>query len=92
MNYYNQARYQSRYQSNSSNRDSRMPCRGRAQYRQNYSERSQYDQNYRGDFRNFRGMQNHRGQNFRGRCRGSLRNDNFGRGRSWSRERQFSSL
>ena len=71
-----------------------MPYRVRDQYRQNYRERSWYDQNYRGDFRrgNFRGTQNYWGQNFRGGYRGSLRNDNFGRGRSRSRDRQFSSI
>ena len=38
---------------------------------------------------NFRETQNYRGQNFRGRYRGSFRNSNFDRGRSRSRERQF---
>ena len=54
--------------------------------------RLQYDQNYRGDFRkgNFRGTHNYRGHNFRGRYRGNFRNDNFDRGRSRSRERQYS--
>ena len=38
----------------------------------------------------FRGMQKYRGQNFKGGYRGNCRNDNFGRGRSSSRERQYS--
>ena len=82
--YYNQDRYQSRYRLNSR----RISYRGRAQYGQNYRGRSQYDQNYRGDFRkgNFKGTQNFRGQNFRSGYRGSFRHDNFGRGRSRSRE------
>ena len=69
-----------------------MSYRGRAQYGQNYRERSQYDQNYKSDFRrgNFRGMENYIGQNFRGGYRGNFRNDNFDRGRSRSRERQYS--
>ena len=43
--------------------------------------RSQYDQNFRGDYRkgNFRGMQNYRGQNFRDGYRGNFRNDNWKR-------------
>ena len=35
-------------------------------------------------------MQNYRGQKFRGRYRGNCRNDDFGRGKSRSRERQYS--
>ena len=75
--------------SNSGNR--RMSYRGRAQYRQKYRGRLQHDQIYR-NFRkeNFRRMQNYRDQNFRGRYRGNIRNDNFGRGRCRSRERQYS--
>ena len=55
-------------------------------------EESQHHQNYRGEFReaNFRGMQNYRGQNFRGGYRGNFRDDNLGRGRRRSRERQYS--
>ena len=55
-------------------------------------EVKQYDQNYRSDFGkgNFREIQNHRGHNFRGGYSGNLRNDNFGRGRSRFRERQYS--
>ena len=89
-NYYSQDKYQGRYRSNIGN--GRMSYRGGAQYRQNYRERLQYNRNDRGDFRrgNFRGMQNYRGQNLRGGYRGSFRNDNFGRGRSRSRERQYS--
>ena len=51
-----------------------MSYRGRAKYGQNYRRRSQYDQNHKGDFRkgNFRGMQNYRGQIFRGGYRGTL--------------------
>ena len=63
----------------------------RSQYKQDYRGRSQYDKNYRGYFRkgNFRGTQNYRGQNFRDGYRGNFRKDNFGRGRSRSRERQY---
>ena len=70
----------------------RMSYKGRAWYGQNYRGRLQYDQNYRSDLRrgNFRGMQIYRGQNFGGGYRGSFRNDNFGRGRSRSRESQYS--
>ena len=39
---------------------------------------------------NFREAQNYRDQNFRGRYRGSFRNNNFDKGRSRSRETQFS--
>ena len=69
-----------------------MSYRGRAQYGQNYRGRLQYNQNYTGDSRrgNFRGTQNYRGQNFRDGYRGNFRNDNFGRGRSRSRDRQYS--
>ena len=72
--------------------DSRNSYRCRAQYRQNYRGRSQYDQNYRGDFRkgNIRGMKNYRDKNFRVGYRDNFRNDNFGKGRSRSRERQYS--
>ena len=44
------------------------------------------------DFRrdNFRDMQNYRGQNYRGGYRRNYKNDNFGRGRSKSRDRQYS--
>ena len=41
---------------------------------------------------NFRGTQNYRGQNFRGGYRGNFRNDNFGRGRSRSREKHYSGI
>ena len=73
---------QGRYRSNSGDRYSRLPYRGR----------SQYVQNYKGNLRkrNFREMQNYRGKKFRGGYRSSLRNSNFDRGRSSSRERQFS--
>ena len=69
-----------------------MSYRVGAQYVQNYRGRLQLDQNYRGDFRigNFRGTQNYRGKNFRGGYSGSFRNDNFQRGSSRSRERQYS--
>ena len=45
-----------------------------------------------GDFRrgNFRRMQSYRGQKFRGAYRGNYQNEDFGRGRSRSRERQYS--
>ena len=45
-----------------------MPFTGRAHYGQNYRGRSQYVNNYRNDLRTgiFGGMQNYRGQNFRG--------------------------
>ena len=68
-----------------------MSYRGRGQYGQNYRGRLQYDQNYRGDFRkgNIRGMQNFRGQNFRSGCRGNFRSNNFGRGISRFRDRQY---
>ena len=39
---------------------------------------------------NFKGMQNYRGQSFRGGYRKNYRNDNFERGTSRSRERQYS--
>ena len=39
---------------------------------------------------NSRGTKNYRGQNFRGGHRGQFGNDNFGRGRSRSLERQYS--
>ena len=89
-NYYNQDRHQGRYRSNSG--DKRISYGGRAQYRPNYREMWQYYKNYRGDFRrgNFRGVQNYKSHNFRGGYRGSSRNDNFGRGRSMSRERLYS--
>ena len=89
-NYYEQDRYQNRYRSSSGN--SRLSYRDRAQYGQNNKGRSQYDQNYRGDSRreNFRGTHNYRGQNLQGGYRGNFRNDNFGRDRSRSRERQYS--
>ena len=66
-----------------------MSYRDRAQYRHNYRGRSQYDQNYRSNFRrgNIREMQNYRGEHFRGGYRGSYRNENFGRGRSMSRDK-----
>ena len=89
-NYYDQDRYQNRYRSNSG--DWIMSYRGRGQYGQNYRGRLQYDQNYKGYFRKvyFRGMQNYRGQNFRGGYRHKFRNDSFSIGRSRSRERQYS--
>ena len=70
-----------------------MSYRGRTQYGQNYRVRSQYDHNYRDDFRrgNFRGIQNYRSQHFRGGYRRNYRNADFGRGRSRSRERKYSS-
>ena len=69
---------------------------GRIQYGQNYRDSPRYNQNYRNDFRrgNFRGNirtnQNYKGKNFRGGYRRNYRNDNYERGRSRSRERQFS--
>ena len=54
-----------------------------------------YNQNYRNDFRraNFRGNlrinQNYRGQKYRGGYQRNCRNDNYGRGRSRSRENSF---
>ena len=89
-NYYDQCNYQNRYISNSVDR--RTSFRGRTHYGQNYRGRSQYVNNYRNDFRrgNCRGMQNYRGQNFRGGYRGNYRNDHFRRGQSRSRERQYS--
>ena len=85
--YYDQDRYQNRYRANSGDR--KMSYRGTAQYGQNYRGRLQYDQNYRSDSRtgNFRGVQNCRGQNFRGGYRGNFRNNNLGRGRSRFREK-----
>ena len=41
-NYYNQDIYQSRYRSNCGERYSRMPYRGRAQYRQSYKGHSMF--------------------------------------------------
>ena len=81
---------QNRYISDSG--DKRTSYRGRGQYRQNYRGRPGYVNNYRNDFRrgNFREMQNYRGQNFRGGYRRNYRSDNFGRGRSRSRDRQYS--
>ena len=69
-----------------------MPFRGRAQFGQNYRRTLQYVSNYRNDFRrgNFRGMQNYIGQNFTGGYRGNYQNDDFGRGRCRSGERQYS--
>ena len=89
-NYYDQGKYKNRYRSNSGHR--RMSYRGRAQYRQNYRGRSQYVQDYKNDFRrgNFREVHNYRDQNFRGEYRGSYRSENFGRGRSRSRDGQYS--
>ena len=68
-----------------------MSYKGRGHYRQNYRGRLHYINNYRSDFRrgNFREMQNYRGQNIRGGYRRNFRNDNFERGRSSSRERQY---
>ena len=40
---------------------------------------------------NFRGSQNYRALNFRGGYRGNYRNEDFGRGRSRSRKREYSS-
>ena len=70
-----------------------MTFRGRTQYGQNYRGRPQYVDNYRNDFRrgNFREMQNYIGQHYRSRHRDNYRNDNFGRGRSKSRESEYSS-
>ena len=83
-NYYNQ----DRCRSNTS--DNRMSYRGRDQYGHNHKERSQYGQNYRGDFRrgNFKGMQNYRGQILKEDTEAASEKDNFGIGRSRSRERQ----
>ena len=90
-NYYDQGNCQNRCRSNSGDR--RVSVRGRAQYGQNYRGRLQYVDNYRNDFRsgNFREMQNYRGQHYRGEYSDKYRNDNFGRGRSRSRERHYSS-
>ena len=87
---YDQRNYQNRYRSNIGDR--RTSYRGRGQYGQNYRGRSHYINNYRNDYRrdNFRNIQNYRGQYFRGGCRRNYRNDNFGRGRSRSRDRQYS--
>ena len=89
-NYHDQDRYQNSYRSKSVDR--RMSYTGRAYYGQNYRDRSQYDQNYRSDLRKgiFRGIQNYRGQNFRGGYRCNFGNDNFVRSRSRSRQRQYS--
>ena len=88
-NYCDQGNYQNRYRSNSGDRI--MSFWVRARYGQNYRGRLQYVDNYRNDFRreNFREMQNYSGQHYRGGYRGSYRNDNFGRHRSRSRERQY---
>ena len=69
-----------------------MSFRGGAQYGENYRGRPQYVNNYRSDFRteNCRGMQNYRGQNFIGGYGSNYQNKDFGRGRSRSRERQYS--
>ena len=48
-NYYEQDRYQNRYRSNSGDR--RMSYRDRVKYGQKYRGRSQYDPNYKSDFR-----------------------------------------
>ena len=87
---YDQGNYQNRYRLNS--RDRRTPFRGRGQYGQNYRGRPHYVNTYRNDFRrdNFRETQNYRCQNVRGGYRRNYRNDNFGRGRSRSRDRQYS--
>ena len=59
------------------------------------TDRPRYNQNYRGDFRrgNFRGNlpsnQNYRGHNYRGGYGRTYRNDNYERGRSRSRDRQY---
>ena len=89
-NYYHQGNYQNRYRSNIGDR--RTSFRGRGQHGQNYRGGSQYVNTYREDFRrdNFGGMQNYRGQNFRGGYRVNYRNHNFGIGRSRSTERQYS--
>ena len=72
--------------------DGRTSFIGRGQYGQIYRVRPHYVNNYKNDFRrdNFREMQNYEGQNFRGGYRRSYTNDNFGRGGSRSRERQYS--
>ena len=89
-NYPDDTNYQNRYRSNS--RVRRTSFRGTSQSRQNYRGRPIYVNNYRNDFRrdNFREIQNYRGQNFRGGYRNNYRNDSFGRGRSSSRDRQYS--
>ena len=69
---------------------------GRIQYGQNYRDSPRYNQNSRNDFRrgNFRGNlrsnQNFRGKNYRDGYGRNYRNDNYERGKSGSRERQFS--
>ena len=89
-NYYDQGNYQNRYRSNRGDR--RTSFRGRDQYGQNYTGRLQYHNTYRNNLRrdNFRGMQNCRSQHFSAGYRSNYRNDNFGRGRSRSREGQYS--
>ena len=87
-NYPDHTNHQIRYRSNSRDRRTSFRCRG--QYGQNYRGRLCYINNYRNDYKdNFRGMQGYRGQNFRGGYRRNYRNDNFERGRSRSRERQY---
>ena len=94
-NYYDwnnsgQSNYQNRDRSKSGDRKTSFRCSG--QYRQNYRGRPWYVNNYRNDFRrdNFRETQNNRSQTFRGGYRRNYRNDNFGRGRSRSREIPYS--
>ena len=70
-----------------------MSFRGRAQYGQNYRGRLKYDYNFRSDFRrgSFRGPQNYRSYNFIGGYKRHHLSEVFGRGRSRSKERQYSS-
>ena len=91
-NYPNHSNYQNKCRLNSEDR--RTSFRGRGQYRQNNRGRLCYINNYRNDFRryNFKEMQTYRDQNFRGECRRNYRNNKFGRGRSRSRERQYSGI
>ena len=64
-------------------------------WRRDYRDRSRYEQNYRNDFRrgnfreNVRTNQTYRGQNYRGGYRRNYHNENYKRGRSRSRERQY---
>ena len=91
---YGQMNDQNRYRSDSGDR--RITISGRGQYGQNYRDSSRYNKNYRNEFRrgnsrgNLRTNQNYNGQNFRGGYRRNYSNDNYKRGRSRSKERQFS--
>ena len=89
---YGQRNYQNRYRSNSGDR--RIKFNGRFNI-DIYRDSHRYNQNYRNDFRrgnfggNLRANWNYREQNFRG-YRRNYRNENYERGSSGSRERQFS--